>query len=114
MNFESMSNEAIQEEIGARLQRIRLDRDLTQSAMAEKSGIALRTLRAAEDGQGFHIDTLISILRALELLPRIDQFLPEPLPSPIQLARLKGHQRKRASRKPKVEPAKTNTWTWGE
>ena len=43
--------------------------------------------------------TLIQILRALEALDGLDSFLPDPGISPLQLAGMKGRERKRANRK---------------
>ncbi|EXF58008.1 hypothetical protein J502_0927 [Acinetobacter sp. 1294596] len=40
---------------------------------------------------------LIAILRALEMLDEINSFLPEPPLSPIELLKLRGKIRKRAS-----------------
>jgi transcriptional regulator with XRE-family HTH domain len=106
MEFNFMSNSEIQKELGRRLQRERLNQNLTQAELTEKSGISRRTLTSAENGEGPTMDTMICILRGLGVLSRLDQFLPEPPMSPVQLAKLRGNQRQRASRKRTV-----NSWT---
>ena len=42
--------------------------------------------------------TFIQILRALDALEELDSLLPEPGISPLQLAKMKGKVRRRASR----------------
>jgi len=108
MEFKFMSNSEIQKELGRRLQRERLNQNLTQAELTEKSGISRRTLTSAENGEGPTMDTMICILRGLGLLARFDQFLPEPPMSPVQLAKLRGKQRQRASGKRALNPWTAN------
>ena len=109
-----MSDTAIVAEIGQRIRRYRLNGNLTQADLAERAGISLRTLQNAEGGQVTTIETLIAILRELGLLAQLEFFLPEPPLSPVQLARLQGQVRQRASgRREKEEPPPSN-WRWGE
>jgi putative transcriptional regulator len=114
MNLENMGNEEIRKELGHRLQRERLNQNVTQADLAEKAGISRRTLVAAENGQGTALETLISILRALGRLGQLDQFLPEPPVSPIELAKLKGKVRQKASRKTRYPVENNTTWKWKE
>jgi putative transcriptional regulator len=115
MDYGTMSNAAIQKELGQRLQSERLNRNLTQIELAAKSGISRRTLIGAETGAGPTMDTLISILRGLGLLARLHHLLPETEISPVQLAKLKGARRQRASRKGTAKrPATAKLWTWKE
>ena len=114
MNMETASNEAIRQELGKRLQSERLNRNITQAALAEKAGIARRTLVGAERGESFTIDTLISILRELGCLSQLDLFLPEPEISPVQLSKLNGKKRKKASGKFTYPQPRTTPWVWNE
>ncbi len=114
MDFSGLSDERILAEIGHRLQRERLAQNLTQADLADRSGIGLRTLAKAEGGKVTTIATLIATLRGLGVLNQLDQFLPPPSPSPVQLAKWKGKQRKRASQ-PRGNKNKTgDAWSWGE
>ncbi|NNF08297.1 MAG: helix-turn-helix transcriptional regulator [Candidatus Eisenbacteria bacterium] len=109
----TMSDEAILEEIGARLRRERLNRDLTQGELAERAGLARSTVAKAESGGVTTVATLVAMLRAMQLLSRLDQFLPEPPLSPVQLAKLMGRRRQRASGdRKKKQPS--DSWEWGE
>ena len=114
MNMGTASNESVRKELGKRLQSERLNRNITQAALAEKAGIARRTLVGAERGETFTIDTLISILRELGCLSQLDLFLPEPEISPVQLSKLNGKKRKKASGKFTYPTPRTTPWVWNE
>ena len=104
VDFEAMSDRAIVREIGHRIKRYRLDRNLSQQSVADQAGIARSTLVKIEKGHPSGFITVIQILRVLGLLDELNSLLPEPGPSPLQLARLKGKERQRASRRrPVVE-----------
>lgn len=113
-NFNQLSNKTICEEIGRRLQTERLNQNITQAALAEQAGIARRTLVGAERGERISVDTLLSVLRALDCLQQIDLFLPNPEISPVQLSKLKGKQRQRASKKCTYTPVRKAPWAWNE
>jgi transcriptional regulator with XRE-family HTH domain len=98
MNFNAMSDTAILQEIGRRIQGVRLNQNMSQEALATKAGIARRSLYNLESGHACTLTLLTQVLRVLEKLDALDSFLPEPGPSPLQLAKLKGHQRVRASK----------------
>lgn len=83
--------------IGERIQRERLNQNLTQAELAIRAGVAARTVRYLEAGRQTTVETLIRVMRALGKLGNLDSFLPEPGPSPIQMAKLQGRERRRAS-----------------
>ncbi len=97
MNFEAMSELAVLAELGRRVQIQRLNANLSQAEVAVKAGVSRRALQNLESGRACTLSLLIRVLRVLGLLGQLDAFLPEPGPSPIQLARLKGRERQRAS-----------------
>lgn len=99
MEFEGMSDRAILREIGRRIKRRRLDRNLSQQRVADQAGIARSTLVKIERGHPSGFKTVIQILRVLGILDELNAFLPDSGPSPLQLARLKGRERQRASRR---------------
>ena len=111
MELKNMSDATILEEIGRRLRRVRLNRNLTQADLAKQAGIGRRTLQKAEDGEVTTLETLVAILRGLRLLSQLDQFLPEPPPSPVQLAQHQGQTRQRASGIRKGDK-QTSDWHW--
>jgi transcriptional regulator with XRE-family HTH domain len=111
---EKMSDGAILREIGLRLRRERLNRDLTQARLAEITGLGVSTIAKAERGGVTTLASLVALLRGLDLLSRFDQMLPEPAVSPVQLARQKGRERQRASRKSGRKARNPSRWKWKE
>ena len=97
MNTGAMSDKAVWAEMGRRIQGHRLNLNLTQAAVAEKAGVSRRALQKLESGEPCTVAILIRVLRALGRVDAVDSFLPEPGLSPLQLAKLKGRERKRAS-----------------
>jgi putative transcriptional regulator len=94
--MKSLTAAALAEEIGERLKQARLNRDLTQFEVAELAGVARKTVLNAEKGK-VALDIMIAILMALDLTEQIDLFLPKQEISPLQLAKLQGKKRQRAS-----------------
>lgn len=103
------SDETVLSEVGSRLRRERLDRNLTIAEVAERSGVSERTIRTVEAGHSFTMGTLLALLRTYGLLSRLDALLPDAGPSPIQLAERQGEPRQRASRR---STAATDDWEW--
>lgn len=114
MHFTSMSDTMIQIELGHRLQRMRLTQNTTQEALAEKSGVAKRTIANVEAGNGCSLGSLIAILRGLGKLDQLNQFLPAPPLSPIQLSRMAGKQRRRATGSRTRTKEAPSTWQWAD
>ena len=109
-------NDELLRQLGLRLKQARLNLDWTQGHVAELAGVGVRTVRAMEAGASASMDTWLSVLRALGRLDQINQFLPAPPPSPIQLAKLRGKYRQRASgtRGNQAVSEDAGAWTWGE
>ncbi len=90
-------------EAGNRLRRYRLQQNRMRRQVAGDAGISIRTLQRAEEGYNPTLETIIRILRALGRLDALENFLPPPLISPLQLAERGGRERKRA-RSPGKKP----------
>jgi len=98
MSIYGMSDRAILQEIGRRLKRRRLEKNWSQQKLADTAGINRTTVSDIEQGSPCGILTLVGILRALDELDELNSFLPDPGISPLQLAKMKGKERRRASR----------------
>jgi len=96
MDFYTYSDKAILDELGTRIRRLRLRKNITQQALAEATTLSLGVIKSLESGRG-KLSTLIGVLRELGALDQLDHFIPEVTISPIQLARMKGKVRERAS-----------------
>jgi transcriptional regulator with XRE-family HTH domain len=109
-----MSDEALLHEIGQRIARLRLERNLSQAQLAEQAGISKRTLERLEAGAAAtQLSLFLRVLRQLDLLERLELLLPEPQPSPLALLEQQQQAtRKRASRRRLTKPA--SSWSWGQ
>lgn len=99
MNFRSMSDAAILQELGDRFRQQRLNLNVSQTALAADSGVTRGVIQRIEQGADCSLTSVIKALRGLGLLDQLDAFLPAPGVSPIQLARMRGRERQRASRR---------------
>jgi len=110
---ELVTDITVLDEIGQRLAKRRVEMNLTQSELSLKAGVSKRTIERLESGQSTQLSSFIRIIRSLNLLHRIDSFIPETKTSPMELLKHKGKERLRA-RSQKNSTVKDNTWTWGE
>ena len=107
------TDEAVLAELGGRLERIRLERNLTQAQLAEQAGISKRTVERLEAGAvAARLSGFIRVCRVLDLLDRFEVFIPEPVPSPVAQLKLQGRRRRRASTPKAASPA-AQKWQWG-
>lgn len=97
MDFMGMSDEGILEEVARRVQRERLNQNITQRDLARQAGVSRTVIQSLEGGRGCTLAHLLRVMRALGVLGQLDAFLPDPGISPIQLARMQGSVRERAS-----------------
>lgn len=100
-------------ELGERLARHRLNRNLTQDQLAREAGVSKRTIVRLENGESSQLTNFVRILRALSLLDNMDALVPTPLTSPVEAVKAKTRQRRRASPAGK-KPKNTAQWTWGD
>lgn len=127
------TDEAILSELGGRLARMRLEKNLTQAQLAERAGVSKRTVERLERGDvAPQMSGFIRVCRALELVERFELLVPEPVMSPMLQLRLGGKRRRRASKRAVAEyplPAASGAglvneavpvatapaaWTWGD
>jgi transcriptional regulator with XRE-family HTH domain len=107
-----LTDEAILAELGGRLAQRRLELQLTQEMLAEQAGVSKRTVERIEAGATTQTSTLIRVLRVLDLLDRLETLAPGAGPRPMDLIRLKGKARRRASGKRKSTDK--GSWQWGD
>ncbi len=100
----------IETEIGSRLARLRLSRNVTQSMLAENAGVGVRTLRRLETGEPSTLDTFLRVALALDLGDAILGAIPTAQIRPIERVSRIRSERQRARPKPKDN--RGPTWTW--
>lgn len=98
----------IMKELGQRIQESRIAMNLTQAQMAERSGVALRTVARIEKGESVNVENVLNVLR---VLGNLNQLVQEQVLAPTELIDV-GKKRRRASGKQKSQ--KRETWVWGD
>lgn len=110
MDLYSLSDKALEGELGNRIRALRLRKNVTQSELAEATTLSLNTIKSLDSGRG-KLSTLIAVLRALGALDHLNSFIPEPSISPLQLAKMHGKGRERASgERSKDKPKDESAW----
>jgi transcriptional regulator with XRE-family HTH domain len=109
MNWNSMSDKALIEMIGAFIQHHRLNQNKSQSDIAKAASISRSTLSLLERGEKVTLNSLMKVLRVLHLLHIMDVFKVNNQISPIEYAKLQKNKRSRARSKG-VNPNEEIEW----
>lgn len=108
---QSVANtEATLHDLGLRLARVRLSRNITQARLAQEAGASLPSIKRLEAGKNSSLDTYIRVLKALGLGERILDILPNPDVRPVERVQHKGHERRRA--RTEANTPKATDWAW--
>jgi len=113
---QQLNDGAVVADLGRRLARLRLDRNVTQRELAAEAGVSLPTVQRLEGGRGATLAALVRVLGALDLLAGLEALVPERTPSPVeQLGRPRqrrraagGHSGRRQARSDGWSPATPN------
>jgi transcriptional regulator with XRE-family HTH domain len=85
INCYEMTDKAIIKSLCNSLKQMRLQKNLSQDELAQRSGINRVTISRLETGKAINILTMIQILRALQKLELMSSLFEEPEISPILL-----------------------------
>ena len=102
----------LETELGRRLARIRLARNVTQKTLAREAGIGLRTLRRVEAGQSSTLESFLRIAIALDLANAVLSSIPSHDIRPIERVDSRRSERKRA--RPPTSGGVDEPWSWGD
>ncbi len=105
------TDKIILQEIGKRLEQLRLNKNLVRTALADQSGVSKNTIERLESGESVQLTSLIRVCRALGILSRFEAVFPQLAPSPIDLLNFQGKKRRRGSNK---QSQIDKTWKWGD
>ena len=96
-----LSNPEILSLIGERLREWRIKDELTQNELMKNTGLSRGTIQNLEAGMNADLNTVVAVLRALDLVDNLNTFLPEPEPSLESLKEIRNtpSQRRRVRRK---------------
>jgi len=98
MDYFSMTDKGILQELGSRIKDKRLSSNIAQSDLAAKAGVSINVVQNIEYGKPSTILGFLRVMRALKVLNQLDLFLPKVPFRPSEIVKLEGKRRKRASR----------------
>ena len=104
-----MSDKAVAQEIGQRIRGLRLRKNISQKDLADATMLSLNSIKSLESGRG-KLSSLIAVLRQLGALEQLDSLLPESYFSPMQLVKMQGKVRERASGERSKSRKETPEW----
>ncbi|MGE4426878.1 MAG: helix-turn-helix transcriptional regulator [Solirubrobacteraceae bacterium] len=119
MLLAQLSDDAIVVELGRRIALHRVGRNLTQSELADRAGVARSTVQRIERGDSIQLSSLVKLLRVVDRLDALDVALEAELRSPVaELRRQRARRRRvRHGRDDQGGPPPDSdggAWTWGE
>lgn len=99
--YYSYSDKELIRNWGDKLKSLRIDAGFSQTELAEKTGMSRSSIAEIEKGRNFSIGSLISIVRALNLLDKFEFFLREDeyRLTPMEIYQLEKKKRKRGGYK---------------
>lgn len=110
IELKRMTDDMIIKAIGEYIRSVRLERNLTQEQLGDRSGVHRTTIRDLELGKRSTLLTLIQVLRSLDQLQTLKNFKVSKELSPLELAKLETKERKRASGSTSDQKPKTSDW----
>lgn len=97
MRFRVQTDQVLALTVGERLKTLRLKRNISLETVAENAAISRQTLHLLlNQGKGTLIN-LIAVLRAIGELERLSSLMEEVRPSPLQIIKMEGKKRRRAT-----------------
>jgi transcriptional regulator with XRE-family HTH domain len=109
-----LTDAAVLQELGRRLARHRLDKNVSQAKLAREAGVARRTVQRLEGGESVQLTSFLRVLRVLGLAANAELLVPEPTVSPMEMLRLQQQRRQRAGSSKAPSPDEPSSWTWGD
>ena len=87
MDMYALTDKMILSKIGESVRHLRLEQNISQKELAAAAGTSTSSVAAIERGESVSLKTLVPLLRALNALHMLSDFLKEPEISPIAYAR---------------------------
>ena len=104
------TNEALIKEIAKRVKSRRIALSITQKELSAESRVSVRTLSGFENVEDISFSNLISILRVLRLIQKLNLLIPDIKTNPEGVFNL-GHPRQRVT---SVKNEKISNWKRGD
>ena len=84
----ALTDAAILTQIGQKLKEARIERNVSQKVLAERSGLSAFSISQMENGRNTSLLSLVMVLRALNLLDILEGLLREKPISPVALSEM--------------------------
>ena len=101
-NLLAKSDLEIVMEICQTVKQMRINKNISQQEIAERSGLDRTTISRMESGRSVSLLTLVQVLRALDKLEVLNVFKAYQIESPIKLLKEEEKKRKRAGKSKKT------------
>jgi transcriptional regulator with XRE-family HTH domain len=102
----SQTLDELEVDLGEKLKRLRLNKNVDQKTLAARAGVSVRALRNIEAGHGSTVKTLVSIVRALGRESWLETVAPVATVNPLTLTRRASKRVRATSPAVKVNAAK--------
>lgn len=76
--------EELEEKLGQQIRNLRILRNLTQSELAERAGVAMNAVKRLESGQTSTTKSLVKVLKVLNRTEWLDTLAPQVTVNPLQ------------------------------
>lgn len=76
--------EELEKTLGQQIRNLRIIRNLTQSELAERAGVALNAVKRLESGQTSTTKSLVKVLKVLNRTEWLDTLAPQITVNPLQ------------------------------
>lgn len=86
--------EELEEKLGQQIRNLRILRNLAQSELAERAGIALNAVKRLESGQTSTTKSLVKVLKVLNRTEWLDTLAPQVTVNPLQKVTSKAPRQK--------------------
>lgn len=93
-----MDKKLILKKIGAKLKEVRLEKNMKQSILVEKTGLSLFTISQTETGHNTSLETIILMLDSLDRMDLLEPFFKDASGNPISLTPENKAVRRRVSK----------------
>lgn len=90
-----MTNEALLQYVGMQMRQMRINSQMSQQQLADRSGVSRATIMQVESGRGVKMESIIAMLRAMNKLELLNNFETQALVNPLLIAKQEGRTPKR-------------------
>lgn len=90
-----MTNEALLQYVGRQMRQMRINAQMSQQQLAERSGLSRATIVQVESGRGMKMESVVAMLRAMNKLELLNNFETQALINPLLIAQQEGKTPKR-------------------